>query len=71
MAHTQATIDAGARPALGGVGRVRAGKAVFEAEYNVPLSQFCGQSVALGFSAIRKDTDLDATRQACPAAGSG
>jgi hypothetical protein len=47
---------------------IRAGKAVFEAEYNLPLSQFCGRSVALGFSAILKDTDLDATRQACPAA---
>lgn len=46
---------------------VKAGKAVFEAEYNVPLSEFCGQSGALGFSAILKDTALDATRQACPA----
>ena len=44
---------------------VKAGKAVFEAEYNVPLSEFCSQSEALGFSAILKDTALDATRQAC------
>ena len=45
---------------------VKSGKAVFEAEYNVPLSEFCGQSESLGFSAILKDTALDATRQACP-----
>lgn len=44
---------------------VKAGKAVFEAEYNLPLSQFCAQSAALGFSAILKDTDLDPARQAC------
>ena len=45
---------------------VKEGKAVFEAEYNLPLSEFCGQSAALGFSAILKNTALDATRQACP-----
>jgi hypothetical protein len=45
---------------------IAAGKAVFEAEYNLPLSAFCAQSDALGFSAILKDTALDATRQACP-----
>jgi hypothetical protein len=44
---------------------VRARKAVFEAEYNLPLSGFCGQAASLGFSAILKDTALDATRQAC------
>jgi hypothetical protein len=47
---------------------VRAGEAVFEAEYNLPLSGFCAQSTALGFSAILKDTDLDAARQSCPVA---
>jgi hypothetical protein len=47
---------------------VTAGKAVFEAEYNLPLAEFCARSVALGFSAILKDTALDATRQACPEA---
>jgi hypothetical protein len=50
---------------------VKQGKAVLEAEYNLPLSEFCAQSAALGFSAILKDTALDATRQACPAASAG
>ena len=50
---------------------VKQGKAVFEAEYNLPLSEFCAQSAALGFSAILKDTALDATRQACPVASAG
>ena len=45
---------------------VTAGKAVFEAEYSLPLSAFCSRSTALGFSAILKDTALDATRQSCP-----
>jgi hypothetical protein len=47
---------------------ITAGKAVFEAEYNLPLSAFCARSDALGFSAILKDTALDASRQACPEA---
>jgi hypothetical protein len=33
-------------------------KAVFEAEYELPLDQFCGTAAALGFSAIRKSYDL-------------
>jgi hypothetical protein len=37
---------------------VEAGKAVFEAEYELPTSQFCGRAIALGFSAIRKSYDL-------------
>ena len=37
---------------------VRAGKAVFEAEYELPTSQFCDRAIALGFSAIRKSYDL-------------
>ena len=45
MAHTQATIDTGARPVLGGVGRVRAGKAVF-----------AGTTLA-GISAVGLDLD--------------
>jgi hypothetical protein len=37
---------------------VRAGKAVFEAEYELPTSQFCDAAKALDFSAIRKSYDL-------------
>ncbi len=37
---------------------VKAGKAVFEAEYELPTSAFCARAEALGFSAIRKSYDL-------------
>jgi hypothetical protein len=37
---------------------VAAGKAVFEAEYELDPSQFCGAAAAIGFSAIRKSYDL-------------
>jgi hypothetical protein len=37
---------------------VAAGKAVFEAEYELDPSQFCGDAAAIGFSAIRKSYDL-------------
>lgn len=37
---------------------VEAGKAVFEAEYELPTSGFCERALALGFSAIRKSYDL-------------
>jgi hypothetical protein len=37
---------------------VRAGKAVFEAEYELPTARFCDGAVALGFAAIRKSYDL-------------
>jgi hypothetical protein len=37
---------------------VAAGKAVFEAEYELDPSQFCGDAEAIGFSAIRKSYDL-------------
>ncbi len=40
-------------------------KPVFEAEYNLPLSSFCPLANQLNFSAILKDTALDASRQAC------
>jgi hypothetical protein len=40
-------------------------KAVFHAEYDVPLQQFCPQSQAMGLSSIRKRLDLDAWRQDC------
>ena len=37
---------------------VEAGKAVFEAEYELPTAQFCAQAEALDFSAIRKNVEL-------------
>ncbi len=37
---------------------IAAGKAVFEAEYELPPAEFCERAVALGFSAIRKSYDL-------------
>ncbi|OJU83381.1 MAG: hypothetical protein BGO11_03440 [Solirubrobacterales bacterium 70-9] len=37
---------------------VAAGKAVFEAEYELPTSKFCPQAQALDFAAIRKDVEL-------------
>jgi hypothetical protein len=40
---------------------VEHGKAVFEAEYELDPSQYCGQAAALDFSAIGKSYDLFAT----------
>lgn len=37
---------------------IEAGKAVFEAEYELPLDQFCERARALGIDAIRKSYDL-------------
>jgi hypothetical protein len=37
---------------------VAAGKAVFEAEYEIEPAQFCAAAAAIGFSAIRKSYDL-------------
>ena len=37
---------------------IEAGKAVFEAEYELPPSQFCAGAKELGFSAIRKGLEL-------------
>jgi hypothetical protein len=37
---------------------VEAGKAVFEAEYELPADKFCAAAKSLGFSAIRKDLEL-------------
>ena len=45
------------------------GKPVFAAEYTdtgIDLEDFCPQARSLGFSAILKNRDLDAWRQACP-----
>jgi hypothetical protein len=44
---------------------VRAGKAVFEAEYELALPDFCAQANAAGFMAMRKRPELDAWRQTC------
>jgi hypothetical protein len=48
---------------------VAAGKPVFAAEYTdtgITLRQFCPQAETMSFSAILKNRDLDAWRQACP-----
>jgi hypothetical protein len=37
---------------------IKAGKAVFEAEYELPPSQFCAQAKELDFAAIRKGVEL-------------
>lgn len=37
---------------------IEAGKAVFEAEYELPPEKFCDQARALGFAAIRKGLEL-------------
>lgn len=44
---------------------VQAGKAVFETEYKMPRSSFCGKARALGFMAMRKHLKLDRWRAAC------
>ncbi|HJP77589.1 MAG TPA: endo alpha-1,4 polygalactosaminidase [Pseudonocardiaceae bacterium] len=44
---------------------IKAGKAVFEVEYQLSNDQFCTQAGALGFSAMRKNTALDAPRWPC------
>jgi hypothetical protein len=37
---------------------IAAGKAVFEAEYELPTAEFCAKAEALGFSSIRKNVEL-------------
>jgi hypothetical protein len=44
---------------------VRAGKAVFEVEYQLGNDQFCARAAALGFSSMRKNASLDAPRWPC------
>ena len=44
---------------------VKAGKAVFEVEYQLSNDQFCAQANAMGFSAMRKNTALDPSRWPC------
>ncbi len=49
---------------------VEAGKAVYEAEYELEPSAYCDKAAALGFSAIRKSYDLFAQPfRPCQAAG--
>jgi hypothetical protein len=44
---------------------VRAGKAVFTVEYELPPSAFCARSRRLGFMSMRKRLDLGAWRRPC------
>lgn len=44
---------------------VRAGKAVFEAEYQLSNEEFCASARTMGISSIRKNTGLDAPRWPC------
>jgi hypothetical protein len=44
---------------------VEAGKAVFEVEYSLEPSQFCGQATALRFMAMRKNLGLDGWSSPC------
>ncbi len=44
---------------------VKAGKAVFTVEYELPTSQFCTKSNAQNFNSLKKNLDLDAYRVAC------
>jgi hypothetical protein len=41
------------------------GKAVFQAEYALNLNEFCPEANALGFSSIKKNLNLGASRQTC------
>ncbi|MFF2011424.1 endo alpha-1,4 polygalactosaminidase [Streptomyces sp. NPDC058195] len=45
---------------------VKAGKAVFHVEYELPVTRFCGQSRRLGLSSLLKKYELGAWRQECP-----
>jgi len=44
---------------------ISAGKAVLHVEYSVATTTFCPATTKLGFSSMRKHTDLGAWRQAC------
>lgn len=44
---------------------VTAHKAVFEVEYQLPTSGFCASANQNGFMSMRKNLNLDASRQAC------
>ncbi|HEY4020799.1 MAG TPA: endo alpha-1,4 polygalactosaminidase, partial [Pseudonocardiaceae bacterium] len=44
---------------------IKAGKAVFEVEYQLSNDQFCAQANAMGLSAMRKNMALDPPRWPC------
>lgn len=44
---------------------VRAGKPVFQVEYDLETADFCSQARALGFMSMRKHLSLDAWREPC------
>jgi uncharacterized protein (TIGR03437 family) len=44
---------------------VQAGKAVFQVEYKLAVSQFCLQANSLNFNSMRKNVNLDAFRDPC------
>ncbi|MEW1693315.1 endo alpha-1,4 polygalactosaminidase [Streptomyces sp. NPDC091265] len=48
---------------------VKAGKAVFHVEYELPVARFCAQSRRLGLSSLLKRYELGVWRRTCPAAG--
>lgn len=48
---------------------VKAGKAVFHVEYELPVARFCADSRRLGLSSLLKKYELGVWRQGCPAAG--
>ncbi|MFB6816406.1 endo alpha-1,4 polygalactosaminidase [Streptomyces sp. NPDC056347] len=50
---------------------VKAGKAVFHVEYELPLTRFCDGSRRLGLSSLLKKYELGVWRQECPAARPG
>ena len=44
---------------------IEAGKAVFNVEYELEAESFCGRATGFGFSSLRKNLELDASRQSC------
>jgi hypothetical protein len=44
---------------------VKAGKAVFEVEYQLGNDQFCARAIAMGFAPMRKNLALDPPRRPC------
>ncbi len=44
---------------------INAGKAVFEVEYKLDVSQFCSSANSLNINSLRKNLSLDAPRTAC------
>ncbi|SFX07871.1 endo alpha-1,4 polygalactosaminidase [Streptomyces atratus] len=47
---------------------VKAGKAVFHVEYELPVSRFCAESRRLGLSSLLKKYELGVEREECPKA---